>query len=184
MPKIVDREERKRELARQAVPVFRAHGYEGLGMRRIAEELGMSKSALYHYFPSKEALFAACTAWVTKHATDVGDAEGGLAITDPDAPAAEIIATIGGRLAPEFAGELSLMVDYLRGRSADDVAADPTMQLANRHFLETFEAIVGPDHARPLVCLVYGWLLQRWFDGQQTSVDDLREWCTRWLDGH
>ena len=30
-------------------------------MRKVAAYLGLSKSALYHYFPTKEHLFLACT---------------------------------------------------------------------------------------------------------------------------
>ena len=38
-------------------------------MRGVAQHLGVSKSALYHYFPTKEALFLACTQQVMHHLT-------------------------------------------------------------------------------------------------------------------
>ena len=64
MPKIVDHDAYRRELVEKATQLFSGHGFSGLGMRQIANELGISKSALYHYFPSKELLFSACTEYV------------------------------------------------------------------------------------------------------------------------
>ncbi len=39
--------------------LFVEQGYKGLSMREIAEAVGVSKPALYHYFTDKEALFLA-----------------------------------------------------------------------------------------------------------------------------
>ena len=61
MPKIVDHDAYREELVAQAVKYFSDHGYAGASMRKIADHLGVSKSAIYHYFPSKADLFLACT---------------------------------------------------------------------------------------------------------------------------
>jgi AcrR family transcriptional regulator len=39
--------------------LFIQHGYHGLSMREIAEEVGVSKAALYYHFKDKEELFIA-----------------------------------------------------------------------------------------------------------------------------
>jgi AcrR family transcriptional regulator len=39
--------------------LFIEHGYHGLSMREIAEEVGVSKAALYYHFKDKEELFIA-----------------------------------------------------------------------------------------------------------------------------
>src|SRR5262249_54174163 len=39
--------------------LFTRYAYDELSMSRIAKEAGISKALLYHYFPSKEAYFAA-----------------------------------------------------------------------------------------------------------------------------
>jgi AcrR family transcriptional regulator len=39
--------------------LFIQHGYHGLSMRAIAEEIGVSKAALYYHFEDKQALFLA-----------------------------------------------------------------------------------------------------------------------------
>jgi TetR/AcrR family transcriptional regulator len=42
-----------------AVRLFSKHGYDGVSMRQIAEEAGVSKANIYHHFNSKEALYLA-----------------------------------------------------------------------------------------------------------------------------
>jgi AcrR family transcriptional regulator len=57
MPKVVDREQYRRELLHNSFELFAQKGYGSITMRQIAEGLGVSTGTLYHYFPNKEALF-------------------------------------------------------------------------------------------------------------------------------
>ncbi len=43
----------------EATRLFVEHGYHGISMREIAEQVGMSKAGLYYHFKDKEALFLA-----------------------------------------------------------------------------------------------------------------------------
>ncbi|MFA6618205.1 MAG: TetR/AcrR family transcriptional regulator [Candidatus Neomarinimicrobiota bacterium] len=43
-----------------AIKSFAENGYIGTSMREIAEELKISKAALYYHFPGKEEIFSAC----------------------------------------------------------------------------------------------------------------------------
>jgi AcrR family transcriptional regulator len=43
-----------------AIRTFAELGYAGTSMREIAEELGITKAALYYHFPGKEEIFKAC----------------------------------------------------------------------------------------------------------------------------
>ena len=52
-------DERRRQLLDLGAELFTRHGYEGLSMAKIAKAAGISKALLYHYFPSKQAYFAA-----------------------------------------------------------------------------------------------------------------------------
>lgn len=45
---------------REAAASFNSRGYHGTSMNEIALSLGVTKAALYHYFPNKNALLAAC----------------------------------------------------------------------------------------------------------------------------
>lgn len=51
----IHHEERKREIAEKLWSIFLQHGYESTTLALIIQELGISKGAFYHYFPSKEA---------------------------------------------------------------------------------------------------------------------------------
>jgi AcrR family transcriptional regulator len=52
-------DERRSRLLDLGAELFARHAYEELSMARIAREAGISKALLYHYFPSKQAYFAA-----------------------------------------------------------------------------------------------------------------------------
>lgn len=57
MPKIVDHDLYRKELLNKSFDLFAEKGYATITMRQIAQGLGVSTGTLYHYFPSKEALF-------------------------------------------------------------------------------------------------------------------------------
>ncbi|HZB29324.1 MAG TPA: TetR family transcriptional regulator C-terminal domain-containing protein [Streptosporangiaceae bacterium] len=56
MPKIVDHETRRREIATALWRVVRRHGVEGATVRAVAAEAGCSPSALRHYFVTQDEL--------------------------------------------------------------------------------------------------------------------------------
>jgi len=55
----MDVDERRAQLLERGAELFTSHSYEELSMSKIAAEVGISKSLLYHYFPSKQAFFEA-----------------------------------------------------------------------------------------------------------------------------
>ena len=59
MPKISEerREERREQILAGARRCFAEHGYEGATVARLEEEIGLSRGAIFNYFPSKEDLF-------------------------------------------------------------------------------------------------------------------------------
>jgi TetR/AcrR family transcriptional regulator, transcriptional repressor of aconitase len=181
MPKIVDHAKYRREIVERATPVFSAHGFNGLGMRQIAQELGMSKSALYHYFPSKDELFAACTEFVFAR-----DEELNAANPNDATPREKTKALMGlvAVLEKDFQGEAFLVLDYIRGKTPRDVARDKNMKLANQRSLEMTAAIVGKDDAPRVLAFVLGLLMQRLFDGQKTPLADIERWMLEFLQDH
>jgi AcrR family transcriptional regulator len=58
MPKIVDHEERRRELALAVWRVIRDQGVERASVRTVAKEAGWSPGALRHYFTTQSELLA------------------------------------------------------------------------------------------------------------------------------
>lgn len=57
MPKIVDHGKYKQDLLARSFECFAEKGYGQMTMRELAQSLGVSTGTLYHYFPSKEAIF-------------------------------------------------------------------------------------------------------------------------------
>ncbi len=55
----LDVDERRRRLLALGAELFARHAYDELSMATIAREAGISKALLYHYFPGKQAYFAA-----------------------------------------------------------------------------------------------------------------------------
>ena len=164
MPKIVDHEKYRRSIVEKATPVFSAHGFSGLGMRQIAQELGMSKSALYHYFPSKDELFAACTEFVVER-------DGALVEADmTDATAREKTAV--------------LMEVFGEGKTHREIARDKNMKLASKRYLEMIAAIVGKADAAKVLTFMLGALMQRLFDGRRTRLSDIELWLREILETH
>ncbi|GHO51321.1 TetR/AcrR family transcriptional regulator [Ktedonospora formicarum] len=66
MPKLVDHDRYRKELLAQCFDLFAQSVYSALTMRQIAEALDVSTGTLYHYFPTKEALFQQLVEEVTQ----------------------------------------------------------------------------------------------------------------------
>jgi AcrR family transcriptional regulator len=48
----------RERIRREAAALFRAKGFNGTSMAQLAGEVGITKSSLYHHFPSKQALLS------------------------------------------------------------------------------------------------------------------------------
>ncbi len=69
MPKIVDHDQRRVELARAAVKVVDRLGIDGATLREIAREAGYSTGIIGHYFNSREDVLIAALGSVMDNAT-------------------------------------------------------------------------------------------------------------------
>ncbi|MGD0699689.1 MAG: TetR/AcrR family transcriptional regulator [Trebonia sp.] len=49
----------RQTVLRRAIDLFNRQGYDATSVGDLARELGLAKSAIYHHFPSKEALLSA-----------------------------------------------------------------------------------------------------------------------------
>ncbi len=54
------RERRRAEILHAALRAFREKGYHATTLDDIADDLGLRKTALYHYFPDKESILYEC----------------------------------------------------------------------------------------------------------------------------
>ncbi len=69
MPKIVDHDERRSDLARAAVKVIDREGIEGATLREIAKEAGYSTGIIGHYFGTRADVLVAALGWCMTNAT-------------------------------------------------------------------------------------------------------------------
>jgi len=174
MPKIVDHEAYRQQIIEKAIELFETQGYAGVGMRELAKQVGISKSALYHYFPSKEALFDGVVQAVVQ-----ADIAGLPPLSD--APFAEKLdAFLEYILAheEEYARQYVILMEYARLRPTSDFAQ--SMQEATEQYAQGMAAFLGItlEEARALYHQLTGVMIQRLFDNRQT---DLREGSNAFL---
>jgi AcrR family transcriptional regulator len=149
----LDVDERRRQLLERGAELFTSHRYDELSMSRIAAEVGISKSLLYHYFPSKQAFFEATLgAW----------AEELRARTEPDPelpPVEQLSASVAGFLA--LVEENSVAYRNLMSSATGTPAIRDLIEQVRRQTGERILAGVYPDGAPPKArAAVQGWL---WF---------------------
>ena len=76
MPRSVDHDERRRDIARAAIRLLAKNGPRGLTLRALADELGGSITLVTHFFPNRRALLDAVTSQVIEDsATDLASFE-------------------------------------------------------------------------------------------------------------
>jgi AcrR family transcriptional regulator len=82
MPKISDerRTERREQILAGARRCFAEHGYEGATVVRLEREIGLSRGAIFNYFPSKEDLFVELCSRDAERLSQVWVSEGLAAI--------------------------------------------------------------------------------------------------------
>jgi AcrR family transcriptional regulator len=86
-----------------AVRVFRRHGFRRSSIEQAAEEAGLTRQALYHHFPSKEALFRAVIERLYERALAAEAAAARTAEQEGRDLADVVIAEIDARLGTLFA---------------------------------------------------------------------------------
>lgn len=74
---------RDEEILQAAFDAFTEKGFHGTRMLDVASRARASKSTLYSYYPSKEALFEALMAWSTRQGTEALDAIAADETLDP-----------------------------------------------------------------------------------------------------
>jgi AcrR family transcriptional regulator len=85
MPKIIDHDQRRREIVAVAKQLIMNGGFEAATMRSIVTEAGFANGALKHYFPSKDSIVAATFESVLAETTDR------MSALDPDLPPLEAL---------------------------------------------------------------------------------------------
>jgi AcrR family transcriptional regulator len=167
MPKVVDIDQRRLELAGAAARVIARSGVDGASMRDIAAEAGWTTGTLVHYFADKHALLD-----FTLRASI--ERRRALRSSDPDRPPGEaLLATLRGALPTNDDTRIHWIVTLaLAGAAAGDATLAATQRDAYRDFrgyvVDLLAQIGDVDdvevEAERLIALVDGIALQALFD--------------------
>ncbi len=134
MPKLVDYDERRSELARAAANLIARAGIGAATMRDVAAEAGWTTGALTHYFADKRELLL-CTFQASLEGRRAARAAGG-----PTDPVARLIASLEGALPSDDDRRRHWMVTIAFCAQA---AGDPDLAAAQRDAYREFRAHLG-----------------------------------------
>jgi AcrR family transcriptional regulator len=166
-------DERRRRLLELGAELFARHSYDELSMARIAEEAGISKALLYHYFPSKQDYFEAT---LTQAAEEVAR----LTEPDPDLPPPEALAaSIDAFLGWIEANEVAYRKLMESAGSVPGVRAliDEVRDATARRLMEG----IDPDPPPKVRAAVNGWLwfmdgtVLHWLDHREMDSTEVRD---------
>jgi AcrR family transcriptional regulator len=181
MPKIVDHDKRREEIALKATEVFLEYGYKNVGMRQLCEHLGMSKSAVYHYYNSKDELFRAATeAIVNFDAATLAHQH--LVAEASFKQRVENFVLIFQQVAPRYFQEIQLVSDYIQVIGLENVSDDPCMVLANQKYMVMLASYVSSEHSRELYTLMLGLLSHQLMVGKELDEEYVAAQVKRYLD--
>ncbi|WP_219413770.1 TetR/AcrR family transcriptional regulator [Pseudonocardia nigra] len=169
---------RREQIVRVAASLFHAKGYEATTMQDIADELGLTKAALYYYVTGKQELLEELVRRVGYAL--IGAAE---AVAEGRPPHRVLAAII--RLHLRWVHEQRALYSlYLLSRSSLSDAAFTELRVGERTYAELFRGVVRqgikegvfrPVDSRVVLPALLGGMnaTLRWFHEGPLSVDDL-----------
>jgi TetR/AcrR family transcriptional regulator, cholesterol catabolism regulator len=121
----------RERILRAAASLFRQQGYHGTSLHAISQQVGITKSSLYHHFPSKQALLSAILEFTVERMTpqleEVVEADLPASVRLSEATRLHILATVadqdsvacfieeGRFLEPEFSATHIAKRDHYEG---------------------------------------------------------------------
>lgn len=99
-------QEIREQMIEAATEIFAAKGYYGASLANIAKELGKTKQALLHYFPTKEKLYGEILGRISKEIMAVTE----TAAAKESDPRAKFETAIMALFAPEREGRMSSQI--------------------------------------------------------------------------
>lgn len=142
MPRVVDHEVRRWEIVYALWMVIAEHGIEGVSLRHVAAEAGVSMGRIQHYFGTKDALvLAGCTALVQS-------AYGGYQETADDAPRERLLHVVSQQIPRDDAGRVGVSVWYAYvAKSISHAAVRQVLAEARRGAEEECVRLIRADRA-------------------------------------
>jgi AcrR family transcriptional regulator len=185
MPKVIDHDQYRKELLEQCFDLFAEKGYAALTTRQIAQSLGISTGTLYHYFPSKEALFVQLieemSRWdVLKASTEIGALE----------TLEERILALGKFLAENeayFLKQSLLYMNFYQQQGFGQSQVNEAVKRASQHYRAATAQLLGVDDpaiAMHVLCLIDGLISERMIDPESASFTEQAELLAQMLSAY
>ncbi len=173
MPKVSQEhaDARRAQIVEGARRSFARHGYSGATVARLEQEIGLSRGAIFSYFPSKQDLFAAAAIATSTRVTDILYERGleaavrTLAAEDPAWIAVLLETQALLRREPEFERKLEALVAREKHR--------PSAWIAARQADGTIRDDLDTTAVTQFVGMLLNGLALRALDEEQTDVESL-----------
>ncbi|MBU3029459.1 TetR/AcrR family transcriptional regulator [Paracoccus marinaquae] len=175
-----DFEEKQHQLLLTAAHVFATQGMDKASMSQIASEAGVSKSLLYHYYPSKDALIFAI---IHTHLVELDDALDQQ--DDPALPAKQRLENLVRAVLEEYRGADDQHKVQLNAGPALTDEQRARIHDVERRIVRRFSALIREIHpdldqpGRPLLMPVtmslfgmMNWVYMWFRDGGPVSRED------------
>ena len=178
----MDPQERRRQILDRSAEIFARKGVTATTIREIADAVGVYSGALYHYFPSKEAIVPEL---IREYITDLNErCREVLRRNLPPVERLEALTRIALETSEDYHGATSIWRregEYMRERvvEADMVASADAMQVAWRDTIREgtedglFRTDIDPETFRELLYDAV-WHASRWYrPGPNRTLADL-----------
>lgn len=162
MPKIVDSEQYRKELLHQCFDVLAKRGYANVTTRQLAQLLHISTGSLYHYFPSKKALFEQLVEEMSQQDVRMLQTVAEGAKTLP-----ERISALGQLLIEHedyFVKQAALWIDFYRHTDIEEILSNPVFRRIDEQYQQAMMTVLGvsePKVVRFVLTLIDGLMAEQ-----------------------
>jgi len=153
MPKIINHDKYREEMILKCFELFGKKGFINVTMREIANDLSVSTGALYHYFPTKQAIFEQMMTYIIKK-----DLERLREATNRDESPEDRMIKAGEVIAQNkdyYQKILLLTLDYFRNQSEADT--EEMFKRFAKNYIETIASQI--DLPEQMSESIFYWLI-------------------------
>ncbi|HIK19258.1 MAG TPA: TetR/AcrR family transcriptional regulator [Leptolyngbyaceae cyanobacterium M33_DOE_097] len=171
MPKIVDHDAYRKELLSQCFDLFAEQGYGSITMRQIAQGLKVSTGTLYHYFPSKEAIFEQLMESMAQQ--DISQVIETLKDTETVGERIEIAFAFIEENRDRLEKQTLLMADYYQHQQRQKGSRSKVIQQIEQQIKELVMNVMKIDDSDVVdlvLSLVDGLMFAKVYDGEPISI--------------
>ncbi|MFQ4146663.1 TetR/AcrR family transcriptional regulator [Chlorogloeopsis sp. ULAP02] len=185
MPKIVDHEQYRKELLMKCFDLFAQKGYAAITMREIAQGLSVSTGTLYHYFPSKEALFFQLIEELTQQ--DILNFLAGARDAKALPERIEALMNFATKNEDYFFKQTLLMFDFYQQQERTEILKNPSIKKASKdtkQALTEYLEIEDKALVNFVYCFLNGLISARMFEGDAISYREQSELLAKMLTAY